>query len=62
MSDKRQQWEQIKEQQPETATWLSSMSKAFGPMAAISVPLASGATIESGQFSQGMSFDNGVKK
>jgi hypothetical protein len=62
IDQKRLQWEKIKAQQPETATWLNAMSKAFGPMAAISVPLASGATIESGQFGQGMNFDNGVKK
>ncbi len=62
MNEKRQQWEVIKAEAPEAAAWLSDMSKAFGPMAAISVPLESGKTIESGQFSQGMNFDNGVKK
>lgn len=62
MNKKRRQWEVIKEQKPEAAAWLSDMSKAFGPMAAISVPLESGKTIESGLFGRGMNFDNGVKK
>ncbi len=59
---KRQQWEAIKTEAPEAAAWLSDMSKAFGKVAAMSVVLESGETIESGLFSRGMNFDNGVKK
>lgn len=49
MSDKRQQWETIKEQAPDVADFLSSINQAFGKPAAVRVELfATGEVIEIG--------------
>lgn len=59
MSDKRRQWERIKEQAPEVADWMIRLGKAFGKSAAMQVVLLeSGEMVESGRFSRGLGLDD----
>lgn len=52
MSDKRQQWEQIKAESPDFAEFLKGITQAFGKPQAVSVTLLSGNVIRSGDFQQ----------
>lgn len=52
MSEKRRQWEVIKDQAPDLADWLLVVNKAFGKPAGMVVQLGSGEIIESGVVSQ----------
>ena len=48
MSDKRQQWELIKQEDPLLADFLTSITQIMGKPQAVSITLPSGVVIESG--------------
>ncbi len=57
---KRQQWEQIKTEDPALADWLGTISCTFGKPAALSVVLTeSGEIIKSGEFDAPKAFYDG---
>jgi hypothetical protein len=58
MSEKRRQWELIKEQAPELADWLTDINKSFGKPAGVRVKLlVSGEVIEIGVQQKGFRYE-----